>query len=138
MSDEPPAGHLNAAGTFVNPPGGSSLIQLRAIAAPIQERLHNPPLDRAASVPRPRVVLSLFPPRAIAAPIQERLDNAPLDNIRTFRTSLNLIGDGFVEAIANDTLTATPAAQPAPFRGTPITAPVVEANGALRIRRLGW
>ena len=104
QTNELRAGHLNSAGTFVNPPGGSSLIQLRAIAAPIQERL----------------------------------DNAPLENIRTFRTSLNIIGDGFVEAIANDTLTALRDSQPAEFRGTIINVPVVEADGALRIGRFGW
>lgn len=98
------AGHLNSAGTFINPPGGSSLIQLRAIAAPIQERL----------------------------------DNAPLENIRTFRTSLNVIGDGFVEAIANQTFTNIRNAQPAAFQGTIINVPVVEANGALRVGRFGW
>lgn len=98
------AGHLNANGVFVNPPGGQSLIQLRAIAAPIQERL----------------------------------DNAPLENIRTFRTSLNVIGDGFVEAIANQTFTDIRNAQPADFKGTIINVPVVEANGALRVGRFGW
>lgn len=98
------AGHLNSAGTFINPPGGQSLIQLRAIAAPIQERL----------------------------------DNAPLENIRTFRTSLNVIGDGFVEAIANQTFTNIRNAQPADFKGTIINVPVVEANGALRVGRFGW
>ncbi|HEX7317388.1 MAG TPA: di-heme oxidoredictase family protein [Pyrinomonadaceae bacterium] len=104
QTNELRAGHLNSAGTFVNPPGGSSLIQLRAIAAPIQERL----------------------------------DNAPLENIRTFRTSLNTIGDGFVEAIANDTLLAIRNAQPLEFRGTAINVPVVEANGTLRVGRFGW
>ena len=104
QSNELRAGHLNSVGTFVNPPGGSSLIQLRALAAPIQERL----------------------------------DNAPLENIRTFRTSLNVIGDGFVESIANSTLTALRDSQPAEFRGTIINVPVVEANGALRIGRFGW
>lgn len=98
------AGHLNSAGTFINPPGGQSLIQLRAIAAPIQERL----------------------------------DNAPLENIRTFRTSLNTIGDGFVEAIANQTFTNIRNAQPPEFQGTIINVPVVEANGALRVGRFGW
>ena len=98
------AGHLDAAGNFVNPPGGQSLIQLRALAAPIQERL----------------------------------DNAPLENLRTFRTSLNHIGDGFDEAIANGTLTAIRDAQPAEFRGTIINVPVVEAGGALRVGRFGW
>ena len=104
QTNELRAGHLNSVGTFVNPPGGSSLIQLRAIAAPIQERL----------------------------------DNAPLENIRAFRTSLNVIGDGFVEAIANDTLLAIRNAQPAEFRGTAINVPVVEANGTLRVGRFGW
>ena len=98
------AGHLNSSGVFTNPPGGQSLIQLRAIAASIQERL----------------------------------DNAPLENIRTFRTSLNTMGDGFVEAISNTTLTNLRNAQPAEFRGTIINVPVVEANGALRIGRFGW
>ena len=104
QSNELRAGHLNSSGVFVNPPGGQSLIQLRAIAAPIQERL----------------------------------DNAPLENIRTFRTSLNTIGDGFVEAIANGTLADIRNAQPAEFRGTIINVPVVEANGTLRVGRFGW
>ena len=98
------AGHLNADGVFVNPPGGQSLIQLRALAAPIQERL----------------------------------DVAPLENIRAFRTSLNVIGDGFVEAIANGTITAIRDGQPASMRGTIINVPVIEANGTLRVGRFGW
>ncbi|HEX6186277.1 MAG TPA: di-heme oxidoredictase family protein [Pyrinomonadaceae bacterium] len=104
QTNELRAGHLNSSGVFVNPPGGQSLIQLRAIAASIQERL----------------------------------DNAPLENIRTFRTSLNVIGDGFVEAIANNTLLAIRDAQPVEFRGTAINVPVVEANGTLRVGRFGW
>jgi CxxC motif-containing protein (DUF1111 family) len=97
------AGHLSN-GIFVNPPGGQSLIQLRAVAAAIQERL----------------------------------DNAPLENIRAFRTTLNVIGDGFVECIANSTLTAIRNAQPAGFQGTIINVPVVEANNFPRIGRFGW
>lgn len=97
------AGHLSG-GVFVNPPGGQSLIQLRAIAAPIQERL----------------------------------DNAPLENIRTFRTSLNVIGDGFVECIDSNTLVAIRNAQPAGFQGTFIQVPVVEAPGNNRGGRFGW
>jgi CxxC motif-containing protein (DUF1111 family) len=98
------AGHLDAAGNFVNPPGGQSLIQLRALAAPIQERL----------------------------------DVAPLENIRALRTSLNVIGDGFIEAIANGTITAIRDGQPAAMRGTLINVPVIEANGSLRVGRFGW
>jgi len=97
------AGHLSG-GVFVNPPGGQSLIQLRAVAAAIQERL----------------------------------DNAPLEDIRTFRTTLNTIGDGFVECIDSNTLVAIRNNQPAGFQGTFIQVPVVEAGGALRGARFGW
>src|SRR6266850_2076743 len=103
QSKELRAGHLSN-GYFVNPPGGQSLIQLRAVAAAIQERL----------------------------------DNAPLENIRTLRTSLNTIGDGFVEAIDNATFTVIQLTQPLGFQGTIINVPVVEAGGASRIGRFGW
>jgi CxxC motif-containing protein (DUF1111 family) len=66
------------------------------------------------------------------------LDRAPLENIRTFRTSLNVLGDGFVEAIANGTFTSIQRNQPPGFQGTIINVPVVEANGTLRIGRFGW
>ncbi|MCI0339309.1 MAG: hypothetical protein L0226_17185 [Acidobacteria bacterium] len=98
------AGHLSGNGNFVNPPGGQSLIQLRAVAASIQERL----------------------------------DNAPQENIRAFRTTLNVIGDGFVEAISNNTIQEIRGDQPNSFRGTIINVPVVEANNELRIGRFGW
>jgi CxxC motif-containing protein (DUF1111 family) len=97
------AGHLSG-GSFVNPPGGQSLIQLRAIAANIQERL----------------------------------DNAPLENIRAFRTTLNVIGDGFVECIANNTIVDIRNDQPSGFQGTIIQVPVVEAGNDLRVARFGW
>src|SRR5215468_4706047 len=97
------AGHL-VNGAFVNPPGGSSLIQLRAIAASIQETL----------------------------------DKAPLENIRAFRTTLNTIGDGFIEAIDSNAIEAVRLAQPAGFVGTRITVPVVEAGGTTRTARFGW
>src|SRR6266508_362111 len=91
-------------GPTYNPPGGQSLIQLRAIAAPMQERL----------------------------------DEAPRENIRAFRTTLNTIGDGFVECIANNTLVAIRNNQPPGFQGTIIQVPVVEANNELRVARFGW
>src|ERR1700755_988752 len=77
------AGHQDMFGNFVDAPGGS-LINDRAIDPKIQERV--PPLFSAGIK-----------------------DDEP---IRTFRTSLNLLGDGFVEAIPNDTLLAIAASQP--------------------------
>jgi CxxC motif-containing protein (DUF1111 family) len=79
---------------------------------------------------------SLLHSRAIAANIQENFSTA--ENVRSFRTSLNTLGDGFVEAIANSTLTAIQANQPSGQRGAIINVPVVEAGNTLRIGRFGW
>jgi CxxC motif-containing protein (DUF1111 family) len=79
---------------------------------------------------------SLINDRAIAAAIQERVSSA--DPVRTFRISLSVFGDGFVEAIANGTLTANVAAQPSGQRGTLINVDVFEAPGQTRVGRFGW
>jgi CxxC motif-containing protein (DUF1111 family) len=79
---------------------------------------------------------SLINDRAINPDIQERVHGE--DNLSTFRTSLNTLGDGFVESIANSTLTAIQASQPSSLRGTIINVPVLEAGGFPRIGRFGW
>jgi CxxC motif-containing protein (DUF1111 family) len=99
------AGHLDAAGNFVDAPGGS-----------------------------------LINDRAVDASIQERVPGA--ENIRTFRTSLNVLGDGFVEAINSNTLVAIANAQPGQsggqIAGQVIQVPVLEAPGNNRVGRFGW
>jgi CxxC motif-containing protein (DUF1111 family) len=83
---------------------------------------------------------SLIHSRATDASIQERL----FDNyeVRTFRTSLNTLGDGFIEAIPNDTFIALANNQffqsGGRIAGQIVLVPVVEANGALRVGRFGW
>jgi CxxC motif-containing protein (DUF1111 family) len=79
---------------------------------------------------------SLINDRAIDASIQERVLGG--SEVRTFRTSLNVLGDGFVEAIDSNTLLAISNSQPASLRGTFIQVPVNEAGGALRGGRFGW
>ena len=79
---------------------------------------------------------SLINDRAIDASIQERVLGG--SEVRTFRTSLNVLGDGFVEAIDSNTLVAIANGQPAGLRGTFIQVPVNEANGAVRGGRFGW
>ncbi len=79
---------------------------------------------------------SLINDRAIDASIQERVPGA--EEVRTFRTSLNTLGDGFVECIADTTLAAIQRDQPLAQRGNLINVPVLEANGALRAGRFGW
>jgi CxxC motif-containing protein (DUF1111 family) len=79
---------------------------------------------------------SLLNDRAIDASIQERI--AAGQEVRTFRLSLSLMGDGFVEAIDSNTLLAISNAQPAAQRGQLISVPVNEANNAVRTGRFGW
>src|SRR5215831_17218978 len=57
----------------------------------------------------------------------------------TKRSSVNTLGDGFVEAISDATLTAIRDAQPANIRGLAISVPILEAaNGATGVGRFGW
>jgi CxxC motif-containing protein (DUF1111 family) len=79
---------------------------------------------------------SLINDRAINAAIQERLTTT--QNLVDTRSSLNILGDGFVEAIADATFTNIQAAQPSGRKGTIIRVPVLEAPGTTRIARFGW
>ena len=67
--------------------------------------------------------------------IQERVLGS--SEVRTFRTSLNTLGDGFVEAIADATLVSLASSQPSSMRGLVIRVPVLEAHGAARRRSGG-
>jgi CxxC motif-containing protein (DUF1111 family) len=60
------------------------------------------------------------------------------ETVRSFRSVLQTLGDGFVECISNTDLQNNVAAQPAAQRGTLTSVPVVEANNTLRIGRFGW
>jgi CxxC motif-containing protein (DUF1111 family) len=79
---------------------------------------------------------SLIHARATDARIVEHISTA--ETVRTFRLVLSTLGDGFVECIANNTLTNNVAAQPVGQRGTLTSVPVVEANNTLRVGRFGW
>ncbi len=83
---------------------------------------------------------SLINDRAINASIQEMVKGT--ETIATFRTSLNVLGDGFVEAIDSNTLAAIANSQPGQsggvITGRIIQVPVLEAGGALRVGRFGW
>jgi CxxC motif-containing protein (DUF1111 family) len=83
---------------------------------------------------------SLIHSRAIDAALQERVLDG--NEVRAFRTSLNTLGDGFVEAISDVTLIALAESQRVLSRGRiageVIMVPVLEADGALRVGRFGW
>ena len=82
---------------------------------------------------------SLINNRAINANIQERILGT--DNTSTFRISLNILGDGFVEALPDTFFTGAQATQSAAGLnpGTIIRVPVGEAAaGTTAIGRFGW
>src|SRR5882724_1395680 len=78
---------------------------------------------------------TLIQSRATYPDIVERV--AFEDDVRTFRISTNTLGDGYVEAIADETLLAIRDAQPAEMRGTALMVPVLEGDGSARIGRFG-
>jgi len=83
---------------------------------------------------------SLVNDRAVCAQAQERTPGS--ENIRTFRTSLNTLGDGFVEAIDSNTLLNIANRQPSQsggrIAGEFIQVPVLESPGQVRGGRFGW
>jgi CxxC motif-containing protein (DUF1111 family) len=72
--------------------------------------------------------------------IQERVPET--ETIRTFRLSLNLLGDGFVEAIADQTLIDMAERQCKSSHrkicGQVLQVPIVEAPGQMSVGRFGW
>ncbi|MBZ5722192.1 MAG: hypothetical protein LAO03_17610 [Acidobacteriia bacterium] len=83
---------------------------------------------------------SLVNDRAVCPEAQERAPHSEF--VRTFRMSLNVLGDGFVEAIDDATLQAIAAAQPklsgGKISGEFISVPLLEAPGQTRGGRFGW
>ena len=72
--------------------------------------------------------------------IQERVPDT--ETIRTFRLSLNLLGDGFVETVADQTLVDLAQQQckssHGKICGQILRVPIVEAPGQMGVGRFGW
>ena len=72
--------------------------------------------------------------------IQERVPDT--ETIRTRRASLNLLGDGFVEAVVDETLLAIAREQRrtthGQIHGQALRVPIVEAPGSTGVGRFGW
>jgi len=83
---------------------------------------------------------SLVNDRAVSPQAQEHVPDS--ENIRTLRAALNTLGDGFVEAVDDQTLLAIAANQPrlsnGLIRGEAIEVPILEAPGHTRVGRFGW
>src|ERR1700757_1980152 len=102
------------------------------------------PINHGAEVIKGR---SLINDRAIcpsgaypSAEIQEHVPDT--EKIHTFRTSLNLLGDGFVEAVADQTLIDLAQEQckknNRKICGQVLYVPIVEAPGKTAVGRFGW
>ena len=109
-------GHTDASGNFVNP---------------------TIPIDDGASSIGGRSIVN---DRAVVPEAQEHVPAT--ENIRALRAALNTLGDGFVEAIDDNTLMTIAAQQVrathGKIHGEAIAVPVLEAPGQNRIGRFGW
>src|SRR5215470_4030189 len=126
--------------------GASQVTELRVGHRGPDGLFHNPeiPIARGAEIIRGRTLVN---DRAICpngtfpdTEIHERVPET--EKIRTFRVSLNLLGDGFVEAVADQTLIDLARAQcrasHGKICGQVLHVPIVEAPGATGVGRFGW
>src|SRR4029077_17560947 len=131
-----------------NPPSGgpSQIAELRVGHRGPDGRFRNADIPIA----RGKVVISgrtLVNDRAICpnaafpdSEIQERVPDT--ETIRTTRASLNLLGDGLVEAVADETLLDLAREQRRTthgrIHGQALRVPIVEAPGSTGVARFGW
>src|SRR6266481_5922849 len=128
-------------------PGGSSQVtELRVGHKDAKGQFQNPeiPINHGAEIIKGRTLIN---DRAIcpsgAFPNTEIQEHVPdSEKIRTFRVSLNVLGDGFVEALADQTLLDLAKDQCKKHKGKicgqALYVPVVEAPGHTAVGRFGW
>lgn len=109
-------GHLDAHGIFQNP---------------------SIPINDGATVIADRTLVN---DRAICPQIQEHVPDS--ETIRTFRLTTNILGDGYVEAIPDETLLKIRKQQcratHGKICGQAVKVPVPQSEGPDRIGRFGW
>jgi CxxC motif-containing protein (DUF1111 family) len=126
--------------------GASQITELRVGHRDRTGRFVNPsvPIARGTVVITGRTLIN---DRAIcpnaAFPDQEIQERAPAaETIRTQRLSLSLLGDGFIEAVADEEIAGIAARQCRTTHGRicgkPLSVPLLEAPGKNRIGRFGW
>ena len=126
--------------------GASQITELRVGHRGPDGAFQNPeiPIARGAAIITGR---SLVNDRAIcpsgAAPDTEIHERVPeRENVRTTRISLNLLGDGFVEAVSDQALLDLAAKQCRASHGRicgqALIVPIVEAPGQTGVGRFGW
>ena len=126
--------------------GGSSQVsELRVGHRDSKGQFQNPeiPINHGTEIIKGR---SLVNDRAIcpsgAFPDKEIQEHVPdSENIHTLRMSLNLLGDGFVEALADQTLLDLAKEQCKKHHkicGQALYVPIVESPGSTGVGRFGW
>lgn len=126
--------------------GASQVAELRVGHNGPDGKFVNPdiPIGRGTTVVQGRTLVN---DRAICpnaqfpdSEIQERVPDS--ERIRTFRISLSLLGDGFVEAVDDTTLQGVAQRQctgtHGKICGQALIVPIIEAPGTTRVGRFGW
>jgi CxxC motif-containing protein (DUF1111 family) len=126
--------------------GSSQLTELRVGHSDPKGKFQDPeiPINRGAEIIKGR---NLVNDRAICpnatfpgTEIQERVPDS--EKIRTFRVSLNLLGDGFVEAVPDQSFVELAKEQCKKNHnkicGQVLYVPIVEAPGTTGVGRFGW
>lgn len=126
--------------------GASQVSELRVGHLGPDGRFRNPdiPIGRGTDTVPGRTLINdraICPNAAFPdSEIQERVPDT--ETIRTFRASLNLLGDGYVEAVADQTLLDIARQQRqqtgGKIRGQALRVPIVEAPGNTGVGRFGW
>jgi CxxC motif-containing protein (DUF1111 family) len=126
--------------------GASQVMEVRVGHLGLGRKFQNPeiPIAHGKEIIRGRNLVNsraICPSGAFpATEIQERVPES--EKIRTFRLSTNLLGDGFVEAVADSTLIDLATQQckgdHGKICGQVLYVPIVEAPGQTRPGRFGW
>src|SRR6266566_1182629 len=126
--------------------GGSSQVsELRVGHRGPGGKFQNPeiPIARGTEIIKGRTLVNdraICPKAAFpSTEIQERVPDS--ENIRTFRVSLNVLGDGFVEAVPDQTfvdLAKDQCRKNHKICGQVLYVPILEAPGQTRVGRFGW
>jgi CxxC motif-containing protein (DUF1111 family) len=117
----------------------SQVAELRVGHLDAHGRFQNPriPINHGAEIIADR---TLVDDRAICAEIQERVPDT--ETVRTNRLTTNILGDGYVEAIPDETLLKIRKQQcrasHGKICGQAVKVPVPESEGQDRIGRFGW
>jgi len=126
--------------------GGSQVTELRVGHLGPDHRFFNPdiPIARGTEIISGRTLVNdraICPSAAFPdTEIQERVPDS--ETVRTTRISLSLMGDGFVEAVSDQTLIDLAGTQckssHGKICGLVIYVPIIEAPGRAAVGRFGW